>query len=96
MYSIPTLEIRKNLEQNSISPTEWHKKLGHVSTERIFKATKIFETMPKFFQKVLNELHCSDGLISKAKRAPIEESDRHTTRPIELVHMDVMGPINPK
>lgn len=75
---------------------EWHKKLGHISAERLFETIKVYPAVPDFSMRTLNDIFCPDCQIAKAKRAPVQKSNRITTRALELVHMDVLGPMRMK
>lgn len=73
----------------------WHSRLGHVN----FRAMELMSTnnmvhgMPKIKQP--NEV-CTGCLMSKQTRKPFpQHANFSATRPLELVHGDLCGPITP-
>ena len=72
----------------------WHRKLGHMSTHGLSKIvnTGVVRGIPKL--ETSTELDCET--CCKGKQVKVQHkqlSDIRTTRIIELVHMDLMGPV---
>lgn len=42
--------------------------------------------------KTIKNVFCTDLIIYNSKRAPIEPSNRINSCPLDLVHMDILGP----
>eukprot|EP00171_Calliarthron_tuberculosum_P022728 IDg22728t1 len=72
---------------------EWHRKLGHLSSERHFKLSQDRDDVSKFDRASLNKLPCVPCMIAKARRAPITSSTRRTSLPLELIHLDISGKV---
>lgn len=70
---------------------DWHIKLGSISAKRLFKISKICPAEPNISMGTLRNLFCPDCQNVEAKRAPIQRSNRRTIRPLELIHIDVLG-----
>lgn len=75
---------------------EWHKILGHPSSERFIKLMIMGTDLPNFSNKTINSILFHPCEISKSKRATPKRSTRVTTRPLELIHLDIMGPMTRK
>ena len=77
------------------SPEDWHKRVGHPSPERYLKLSEIFPEIPKFDRPTLQSINCAPCLMGRLKRAPINRSRRNTTHPLELIHLDISGKVEP-
>ena len=70
----------------------WHQRLGHVNHKDLERLSKLELVcrLPKL-QKAPNSL-CGPCQVHKQIRAPHKKIDSLTTkRPLELLHMDLMG-----
>ena len=72
---------------------EWHRKLGHPHADRYFNLCEMHSEIPNFDRIALKNYQCIPCLTAKAKRAPVRSSTRRTSRPLELVHLDISGKI---
>ncbi len=68
---------------------EWHRKLGHISSERLFRLSKMAEDVPPFDKELRKHFESIPCITAKTKRSVIPSSTRRTTRPLELVHLDI-------
>lgn len=75
--------------------TEWHRKLGHIHAERHFKLSGQDNEVPKFDRVLLNNHQCIPCLTAKARRSSLSPSTRKATRPLELIHLDISGKVEP-
>lgn len=50
---------------------DWHKNLGHIIEERLFKASRIFDCIPNFTSSTIKKLFCTDCPVAKYKHAPV-------------------------
>lgn len=75
---------------------QWHQKLGHLGKENMKKLQNISEGM-KITDKSLDVLNnvCETCLKAKQTRIPFGEKRTRAKRPLEIVHTDVCGPIDP-
>ena len=69
---------------------EWHRKLGHIHPDRYFKLSEYTNDVPKFDRELLKKHQCVPCITAKLRRATIPSSTRKTTRPLELVHFDIL------
>ena len=75
----------------------WHQRMGHASYEHRSIVSK-HESMPRMpnLSRVSNVMYgsCQLGKQSKAKHPSTQTST--TSRPLELLHLDLMGPMRTK
>lgn len=96
------IQIKKKEEKNSYLVTEedlvkkWHRRLGHISMQGMKKLINITEGM-NIDKKELRKTEelCEICIKAKHTREPFGESRTRASRPLELVHTDVCGPIGP-
>lgn len=74
---------------------EWHRMLGHSNAEYVKRFLKRYDfvTDTTSLNKIKNCVTCAEG---KHSRPPFEKSISHTSEILELVHSDVMGPMETK
>ena len=78
-------KIKKSLE-------EWHYTLGHCNTQDIINLQKITPEMIISDKKHFECNYCIEAkMTNKINRTP----DEKASKPLELVHTDLCGPINP-
>jgi hypothetical protein len=74
----------------------WHKRMGHIHFDNLVKVSKREEIieMP-WITKPTNTLckHCHQGKQTKTK---FKSKEYSTTRPLEIVHTDLVGPTKTK
>ena len=76
----------------------WHRRFGHLSYSSLDKlhSSKLVAGLnlaPGAF-KIARDTSCEPCLFSKQARQPFGVSTRPAQRPLELVHMDVCGPLH--
>lgn len=82
------------------TPELWHRRFGHLGygnlarlvSGNMVEGIKVTEEAIKTAQKKL----CEPCELAKQHRKPFPSSSRKTTRPLELLHMDVCGPLQEK
>ncbi|KAM1788705.1 hypothetical protein ACFX11_038955 [Malus domestica] len=67
----------------------WHKRLGHPSTKIL---NKLVFTSCISMSRTMNNTFCSDCAVSKSSKLPFVSGSCTTSKPLELLHMDVWGP----
>ncbi|KAM1025659.1 hypothetical protein ACFX13_039472 [Malus domestica] len=67
----------------------WHKRLGHPSTKIL---NKLVFTSCISMSRTMNNTFCSDCVVSKSSKLPFVSGSCTTSKPLELLHMDVWGP----
>jgi hypothetical protein len=74
----------------------WNKRMGHIHFDNLVKVSKkkAVREMPQI-TKPSNTLckHCPQGNISKTR---FNSKKHSTTRPLEIVHTDLVGPTTTK
>ena len=72
----------------------WHRRLGHLGYDNLAKLPNMVDgiKIPASDFKAKAEM-CEPCVLSKQHRQPFPTSQRVTTQPLELVHMDVCGPM---
>ena len=71
---------------------EWHKILGHVNRKDIVKLETVVDDMKIVSKK---EFPCNTCILSKQVVPQSREPDERATTPLEFVHTDIAGPIEP-
>lgn len=98
LYVINMTKLKENvfLTENA-NVNEWHKKLGHVSATNMLKLKSMSEGLNLKDHDIKNfeKLICETCLKSKQTRKPFKEIRQRATRPLEIIHTDVCGPIEP-
>lgn len=87
------LNVLMTKEDNALV---WHRKLGHLGSTNMKKLVNISDGMNltgKDF-KILDNI-CETCLKAKQTRKPFKEERNRASRPLELIHSDVCGPIEP-
>ena len=77
---------------NSKSLREWHEILGHCNLQDIFALENVVDGMRVTGKK---EFDCETCVMGKMTQPRNRKPDRHSTMPLELVHCDLAGPIDP-
>ncbi|KAM0065667.1 putative RNA-directed DNA polymerase [Helianthus debilis subsp. tardiflorus] len=74
----------------------WHQRLGHVGYDRLELIVKrnLVAGIPDV--EVKKNMVCAGCQYGKAHQLPYESSNYHATKPLELVHSDVFGPVKQK
>ncbi len=76
----------------------WHRRFGHLGYDNLFNLKKknMVEGIPvpaEHFMQQKKKPNCEECASAKQSRLPFPQSKTQTTRPLELVHMDVCGPM---
>ncbi|KAM0730296.1 Retrovirus-related Pol polyprotein from transposon TNT 1-94 [Formica fusca] len=85
--------LTENKETNAET---WHRKLGHLSYENLRRLTKLCEGLditPEEIRK--QESLCTVCQEAKQARIKFGEQRNKATRPLQIVHTDLCGPIDP-
>ncbi len=76
----------------------WHRRFGHLGYDNLFNLKKknMVEGIPvpaEHFMQQKKKPTCEECASAKQSRLSFPQSKTQTTRPLELVHMDVCGPM---
>jgi len=71
----------------------WHNKVGHPGPRRYQELSKMIPSVPHFGTSILQNIHCVPCLTAKAHQAPMTRSHLVVSKPLELIHLDISGPV---
>jgi hypothetical protein len=75
----------------------WHRRLGHPSPTAMWRLVKECMakgvTIPDSLLKQSKKRRCECCILGKQTHLPFPLSDSKTNRPLDLVHMDIVGPM---
>ena len=71
----------------------WHQRMGHPGKDVIQKLAKCVEGINIPSHEEVDPQDCEVCIATKMAKTPFQESTSQTTRPLELVHSDVEGPM---
>jgi hypothetical protein len=73
----------------------WHQRFAHASAPCVFKNTKVTLGMSKVFSE--NRVKCCEVCaLAKFVRKKFDEKREKASRPGQILHCDLVGPIKPK
>ena len=73
-----------------VSADVWHKRLGHISDERLTQLKGMVSGMEVGAERTGV---CEGCQLGKQRRSNYSRSDSRSDKPMQLVHMDLMGPV---
>jgi histone deacetylase 1/2 len=76
-------------------PSLWHRRLGHLGYDNLAKLTTMatgINIAPSVFKTTIPDT-CGACILGKQHRLPFNTSTSVTTRPLELLHTDLCGPM---
>jgi len=94
-YTVYTSGLGGPRKKNIDLALEWHCRTGHPSADRYMRLSHQLSELPKFSMETLRNILCIPCSIYKAKRAPISGVPITSRDPLELIHIDILGPITP-
>jgi GAG-pre-integrase domain len=68
----------------------WHSRLGHTGTDKIRSMLRTGQ-----LPSVQNTVNCNECVLGKQHRRPFHGSIATATRPDDVIHSDVVGPLPP-
>lgn len=82
----------KNSDKSARSLEQWHRHLGHCNTEDIIKLSKVVEGMVITDYK---SFECEPCILGKMTAVRSRIPDEKATEPLEFIHSDLAGPVEP-
>lgn len=67
--------------------------VGHLNADRYYEISEIRRDVPKFDRQVIREYQCIPCITASIRRSKITNYTCVTTRPLELVHLDISGKV---
>ncbi|XP_076661161.1 uncharacterized protein LOC143365143 [Halictus rubicundus] len=92
MKKTNTLESLLTTNRDTI---QWHRKLGHLSFANMQKLINISEGMNSISKFNNNPEICDICIKAKQTRNPFNGERDRASKPLEIIHTDVCGPIEP-
>jgi transposase InsO family protein len=105
LYQLPAHPVASPAEDGACfitvkSPEEtpelWHRRMGHLHYRALARLPSMV-TGAKLAAGAVEDAAsqpCEPCILGKQDRRPFKQSERATSKPLELVHMDVVGPIS--
>jgi len=97
LYRFKTLHTRATAMMATATETAqlWHKRFGHMGYDNMSRLPSMVSgvkiTQEEF--KKAGQSSCEPCIMSKQHRLPFKTSDSKSTRVLDLLHMDVCGPM---
>ena len=89
--NIEVLEEKSSYLAGVTNDELWHRRLGHIGNTRFDKMKDVVLGLPA--KITMNSSDCEDCPLGKHARDKFSRSETKTTRPGELVHTDICGPM---
>ncbi|PIK49005.1 copia-like retrotransposable element, partial [Apostichopus japonicus] len=89
------LQVGEETEQMNLSIDHWHKVMGHCNHKDIIRLKDVVIGMKIEKQSQGEDVSCNVCVEGKFVNTRNRESDKRANSPLELVHTDLCGPINP-
>lgn len=75
--------------------TEWHKKMGHINFKDLKKLPDFCVGTPDCISKCDASIFCESCVIAKQTRRPFNTVRTRAKRPLQIIHTDVCGKVDP-
>ena len=92
LYFLNHVKSSMSAEQSVRSLKEWHEVLGHCNIGDVIRVEKVVEGM-KITGK--RDFECGVCVEGKMAQYRCREPDKRATKPLDLVHADLAGPVDP-
>jgi len=105
LYTINVLPDDSNMEtcsmlagdKDKLNLFEWHCRLGHPNLNYMKRMLKLVNGMNVEYTTVCEKLieKCEICIKAKQTRLPFSEERKRANRPLQIIHTDICGPIEP-
>ena len=98
LYDASVEANRNHTAMLSAERSTWHKRMAHVSDKTLQRTAPMVHGMDLSTPSGAKEAICEDCSIGKScrtHRPTANAESRNSTKPLELVHADIVGPIKP-
>lgn len=89
--NIEVIEEKSSYIASNSNSELWHQRLGHIGNTRFNKMKDVIHGLPANLK--FNSSECEDCPLGKHARGKFFRSETKTSRPGELVHTDLCGPM---
>lgn len=92
------VDLKQSEESNLVQTgdiQDWHRKLGHLGTANMERLLELSTGMNISRDECRNLRQCLTCLKAKQTKLPFSTERRRATRPLEVIHSDVCGPVDP-
>lgn len=93
LYQVNVGKIKEALFTET-NPEEWHKLMGHISYGYLKKLPDLCEGVPQSLKKCVNKA-CDVCCAAKMCRKPFNTVRHRATHPLQIIHTDLCGSIEP-
>ena len=87
------LATRTSESISDLDVSTWHRRLAHLSEDNVRKLAAMAEGMSIRYRTTVGA--CDACMEGKQHRQPSHKSATRVTQPLELIHSNLCGPINP-
>ena len=92
LYVLETYQLQPIEEAHAADSLErWHKRMGHADLKMIKKLPESTNGMEMKIPETITP--CETCIATKMAKTPFPTSTRRATKPLQLVHTDIAGPI---
>ena len=84
------------MTQRESENINWHRKLGHLNFIYLKKVPNLCEGIPKITADGKEIDLCEVCIKAKQTRQPFNSERERAVRPLQIMHSDVCGPIDPE
>lgn len=95
VVNIETTRNSKEALATSRISDDWHKKLGHISFNNLKKIPQMCSGVPETVEECKTDSQCETCLKAKLVKNPFNTERKRATRPLQIIHSDVCGKIDP-
>lgn len=91
IYQLNTVQSNRAYFCTQPEENLWHRRLGHLNLRSMNLLTKMSVGMDKDFK--VSTTSCLSCIEGKQRKQPFQTSQTQSTRPLELIHSDLCGPM---
>ena len=78
----------QNYSASSVVKTPWHDRFGHPGIDKTSSISQAYGI------DISHEVHCNTCAMAKLKARAYPRSEIKTSKPLQLIHADICGPLN--
>ncbi len=82
-----------NATKKNKSIDKWERKLGNFNPSRLNKLSELNSSILTFDREINNQHQCAPCLVGNSKQSYTLSTSQKTTRTLELIYLDISGPV---